>query len=83
MRQLIAISLLFQSVTGLAGDLDAVNSSPCLSGHDAPVVEEPSGYDLWGMRPVREYLVHGLDVCADLPEAKALLDGILDAACEP
>ncbi len=28
----------------------------------------------------REHLVFGLDVCADLPEAKALLDGILDAA---
>jgi len=28
----------------------------------------------------REYRVRGLDVCADLPEAKALLDGILEAA---
>ena len=28
----------------------------------------------------REYLLRGLDVCADLPEAKALLDGVLDAA---
>ena len=27
-----------------------------------------------------EYLVRGLDVCADLPEAKALLDGLIEAA---
>lgn len=28
----------------------------------------------------REYRVRGLDVCADLPEAKTLLDGILESA---
>ena len=28
----------------------------------------------------REYLVRGLDVCADLPESKALLDGLVEAA---
>ena len=28
----------------------------------------------------REVRIYGLDICADLPEAKALLDGILQFA---
>ena len=31
----------------------------------------------------REAQVYGLDVCADLPEAKALLDGVLQFVCNP
>ncbi len=31
----------------------------------------------------REAQIHGLDVCADLPESKALLDGVLQSVCNP
>ena len=31
----------------------------------------------------REAQIHGLDVCADLPESKALLDGVLQFVCNP
>ena len=31
----------------------------------------------------REAQIHGLDICADLPESKALLDGVLQFVCNP